>query len=134
MAEHDPTATLKPYPPTVAREHLIFSPAAGKLPPPEVLEVYARIDPSYPREMMDVFKTELRRNFIYQILTWTGAILFASLLVCSATFLSYTGHPRMASAVVGVNLLGIVGKFLAKSNRGTQEVHQDQSSREDPIH
>jgi hypothetical protein len=51
--------------------------------------------------------------------TWIGAILFASLLVCSATFLVYTDHPKMASAIVGANLTGVVLKLLTKSKRGS---------------
>jgi hypothetical protein len=80
--------------------------------------MYAAIDSTYPAFLQETFKAELKRNFTYQMTTWIGAILFASLLVCSATFLAYTDHPKIASAIVGVNLVGVVAKLLAKSRRG----------------
>ena len=99
-------------------EKLQFIPSAGKLPPPDILAMYAAIDSTYPAFLQETFKAELKRNFTYQMTTWIGAILFASLLVCSATFLAYTDHPKIASAIVGVNLVGVVAKLLAKSRRG----------------
>lgn len=113
---HGSDPTFK-RPRSLQKENLVFIPSTGKLPPPEILALYASIDPEYPAFLRQTFTVELKRNFIYQMATWIAAIMFASLLVGSATFLTSTNHPKMASAVVGVNLLGIVGKLLAKSKR-----------------
>lgn len=115
----DPAPPKRPR--SLQRENLVFIPSTGRLPPPEVLALYASIDPEYPAFLRKTLSVELKRNFIYQMATWIGAILFALVLVGSATFLTYTGHPKMASAVVGVNLLGIVGKLLAKSKRENEQ-------------
>jgi hypothetical protein len=104
---------------TLRKELLFFIPAAGKLPPPEILAEYATIDPEYPAFFRETFTRELKRNFIYQMATLVGAILFASLLVSSATFLAYTDHPKIATGLLGVNLIGVVVKVLATSKRGS---------------
>lgn len=115
-SQSDESSTSRPR--SLQKENLVFIPSAGKLPPPEILAAYADIDPDYPAFLRKTFTAELKRNFIYQMATWIGAILFASLLVGSATFLAYTNHPKMATAVIGVNLIGVVAKLLAKSKRG----------------
>ncbi len=46
------------------------------------------------------------------------AAIFASLIVAASTFLIYTGHPKMAGAMIGANALAFAGKILAKSRRG----------------
>jgi hypothetical protein len=114
-----------PRPRVLQKENLVFIPSAGKLPPPDILAMYAAIDPDYPAFLRETFTAELERNFIFQMSTWIGAILFASLLVCSATFLAYTEHPKIASAIVGVNLIGVVGKLLGKSKRGASDKGQE---------
>jgi len=119
--EGQPEELSTPKPRSLQKEHLVFIPSAGKLPPPEILAAYAEIDPDYPSFLRETFASELKRNFTYQMTTWIGAILFASLLVCSATFLAYTNHPKMATALIGINLIGVVAKLLAKSKRGSTD-------------
>jgi len=68
--------------------------------------------------MRETCSRELKRSFIFQMSTWIGAILFGTLLVGSATFLAYTNHPKIAAAIVGVNLISVVVKLLAKATRG----------------
>jgi hypothetical protein len=96
----------------------LFAPARGQLPPPEVLALYAAIDPEYPAFLRQTFIIELRRNFAYQVLAMCIAAIFASLIVAASTFLIYTGHPKMAGAMIGANALAFAGKILAKSRRG----------------
>jgi hypothetical protein len=96
----------------------LFAPAKGQLPPPEILTLYAAIDPEYPAFLRQAFLVELRRNFIYQILAVSIAAAFASLMVAASTFLIYMGHPKMAGVMIGANALAFAGKLLAKSRRG----------------
>ncbi len=105
-------------PARLATGEKLFTPAKGQLPPPEVLALYAAIDPEYPAFLRQTFVVELRRNFIYQILAISIAAAFAALMVAASTFLIYTNHPKMAGAMIGANALAFAGKVLAKSRRG----------------
>jgi hypothetical protein len=96
----------------------LFAPAKGQLPPPEVLALYAAIDPEYPVFLRQTFIVELRRNFAYQVLAMCVAAAFAALMVAASTFLIYTGHPKMAGVMIGANALAFAGKLLGKSRRG----------------
>jgi hypothetical protein len=93
---------------------VLFNPGAGHLPVPEVMASYASIDPSYPAFLKEVFTAELRRNYQYQLVALVAGWSFGALLLTGAVFLVYTGHPQMAGAMIGANVVGLATRMLTK--------------------
>jgi hypothetical protein len=98
-----------------------FIPREGTIPDPSYLSLYAVIDPQYPAWFRATCDRELRRNFIYEMVAVTSGVICVVAALASATFLAYTGHSKMALAVLGANFLGTIGKILAKATRGSRK-------------
>jgi hypothetical protein len=75
---------------------------------------YASIDPSYPAFLKEVFTAELRRNYQYQLVALVAGWSFGALLLTGAVLLVYTGHPQMAGAMIGANVVGLATRMLTK--------------------
>jgi uncharacterized membrane protein len=80
---------------------LVFNPGAGKLPTPEALASYAAIDPGYPAFLKEVFATELKRNYNYQLIALIAGWTFALSLAVEAGVLARAVTRRWRSRSLG---------------------------------
>ena len=91
----------------------------GPLPPPEVLEGYARLVPSAPERILQMTERQAahrqeieRRN---SRRPWFGILagsLLALALLCLAGYALYLGEPLVGGLLGGVDVAGLVAVYI----------------------
>ena len=91
----------------------------GPLPPPEVLEGYARLVPSAPERILQMAERQAahrqeieRRN---SRRPWFGILagsLLALALLCLAGYALYLGEPLVGGLLGGVDVAGLVAVYI----------------------
>ena len=79
---------------------------------PEQLELYARIDSSLPALIVQGRNDELKRQFLYAVLSLSAGLLSLLALIAAFVYLVMQGHTEAAAGLLGVGVLGLVGGFV----------------------
>lgn len=92
---------------------------SGLLPHPRHLAEYDKLVPGAARDIMEMTKGEQRHRhrmqlleMIYPYLGWFSGTIGLFLCLGLATYLTLHEHERVAYAMLGVTVLGVIGWFI----------------------
>lgn len=112
----------------------------GPLPPPEAIEQYSRIDPTFPNRLLSLVESQSAHRIASEGAViknqiersrqgmWCGFAL-GVLGLASATAIAYFGHPGAAGTIGGVTLVGLVSVFVI----GKTEQSRDLSAKREVV-
>ena len=79
---------------------------------PEQLAEYARVSPELPALVVKGRNAELRRQFVYAVLSLLSGVVALLSLIAGYVYLVIQGHPHAAAGLLAGGVLGLVGGFI----------------------